>query len=70
MVRQGGDALQRRARNVGDVDETLIHHPKNEKNTHAFNARVGQYAPKQVSQFAACSALVQIESGDGGVVPL
>jgi GMP synthase-like glutamine amidotransferase len=37
MVRQGGGALQRRARSVGNVNETLIHHLKTEKTIQAFN---------------------------------
>jgi hypothetical protein len=47
MVRQGGSALQRRARSVGNVNETLIHHLKIEKNIQACNFSVGGRAPKQ-----------------------
>jgi hypothetical protein len=48
MVRQGGGALQRRARSVGNVDETLLHHLKTEKNIQAFNFSVCRCAPKRV----------------------
>jgi hypothetical protein len=48
MVRQGGGALQRRARSVGNVNETLIHHLKIEKNIQACNFSVSGRAPKRV----------------------
>jgi hypothetical protein len=50
MVRQGGGALQRRARSVGNVGTTLIHHLKTEKNVQAFNISVCAYAPKWVER--------------------
>jgi hypothetical protein len=47
MVRQEGSALQRRARSVGNVNETLIYHLKTEKNVKASNSYVRRCAPKQ-----------------------
>jgi hypothetical protein len=70
MVRQEGGALQRRARSVGDVNETLIHHLKIWKNIQACNFSVCTRAPKRVGQSFPCSVLVPFACGDRSIVLL